>query len=312
MLERLRPRSAYDVIALLALFVAVGTGGAYAANTIRSEDIVDGEVKNADIGANAMTSSKLANGSVQNSDLGPDAVTTSKIKAGNVGATDLAANAVTGAKVQAASRADITESSLGAVQADTLDGFDWTFFRRPARRRTNSELLDGLDSEDFLGATAKAADSDQLDGRDSKELRPVRRLVNERRQRLPGDRLHGRPTRHGRVPGRLPGGTLVERALPAGGRRDTFSGLVRHPQLSGRGCSGLGAGNFTIKLSTTTGWRTTRRSRSSPCRRLRARHRARARLLDLLRVRRLRGRTGRPRRARAPRGRDHRARRACS
>jgi hypothetical protein len=34
MFQRLRPRSAYDVIALLALFIAVATGGAYAANTI--------------------------------------------------------------------------------------------------------------------------------------------------------------------------------------------------------------------------------------------------------------------------------------
>ena len=67
--------------------------------TLLSQDIKNGEVKNADIGADAMTSSKLANGSVQNSDLGPDAITTSKIKAGNVGTTDVADDAILTGKI---------------------------------------------------------------------------------------------------------------------------------------------------------------------------------------------------------------------
>src|SRR3954468_14440588 len=165
MLGTWRPKrpSHSTVVSYLALFVAVGTGGAYAANTIGSSDVIDesllsqdlknGEVKNADIGADAMTSSKLANGSVQNSDLGPDAVTTSKIKAGNVGTTDLAAGAVTSAKVgdDSLTGDDVAESSLGPVpQADTLDGFDWTFFLAADGTAADSNLLDGRDSSDFL------------------------------------------------------------------------------------------------------------------------------------------------------------------
>ncbi|MGI8595226.1 MAG: hypothetical protein ACR2ML_12845 [Solirubrobacteraceae bacterium] len=38
--------------ATLALFVALG-GTAYAANTVRSKDIVDGQVKKADLAKNA-------------------------------------------------------------------------------------------------------------------------------------------------------------------------------------------------------------------------------------------------------------------
>ncbi len=45
-----------NVVAFLALFVAVGTGGAYAANTIGSADIIDGEVKSVDIGNRSPTS----------------------------------------------------------------------------------------------------------------------------------------------------------------------------------------------------------------------------------------------------------------
>lgn len=111
MLGRLRSRrpSHATVVAYLALFVALGGTSAYAANTIGSSDVIDesllsqdvknGEVKNADLGPDAVTSSKLANGSVQNSDLGTDSVTTSKIKAGNVGSSDVADNAILTSKI---------------------------------------------------------------------------------------------------------------------------------------------------------------------------------------------------------------------
>ena len=56
---KFRPRSAYDVMAALALFLVIAGGSAYAANTVFSTDIVDGQVKAQDIGAAAVTS-KLA------------------------------------------------------------------------------------------------------------------------------------------------------------------------------------------------------------------------------------------------------------
>jgi hypothetical protein len=46
-----------NVIALLALFVALG-GTAYAANTVRSSDIVDGQVKTPDLANGAVTGAK--------------------------------------------------------------------------------------------------------------------------------------------------------------------------------------------------------------------------------------------------------------
>ena len=54
MLRRLRPRSIYDVFAVLALVVAVGGTGAYAANTVFSSDIADGEVQSADVKDNSL------------------------------------------------------------------------------------------------------------------------------------------------------------------------------------------------------------------------------------------------------------------
>ncbi|HEX8103975.1 MAG TPA: hypothetical protein VF533_15260 [Solirubrobacteraceae bacterium] len=49
-----------NVCSFIALTVALGTGGAYAANTVFSADIVDGEVKTADLGASAVTAAKVA------------------------------------------------------------------------------------------------------------------------------------------------------------------------------------------------------------------------------------------------------------
>lgn len=77
MIRRLRPRSAYDVVGLLALFVALG-GTAYAAATIGSSDIKknavlskhikDGQVKKADLGANSVGSPKVIDGSLLRQD----------------------------------------------------------------------------------------------------------------------------------------------------------------------------------------------------------------------------------------------------
>jgi hypothetical protein len=55
MLSRLSNYFKQNVIAFLALFVALGGTGAYAANTIRSTDIVDGEVKSADVKDQSLT-----------------------------------------------------------------------------------------------------------------------------------------------------------------------------------------------------------------------------------------------------------------
>ena len=197
-----------------------------------------------------MTSSKLANGSVQNSDLGPDAVTTSKIKAGNVGATDLAANAVTGAKVadDTLTGDDVQESSLGKVnEADTLDGFDWTFFEQAGATAVNSELLDGSDSTDFLGATATAADSELLDGRDSKGFARLAGVVNGDGSVVQGTGFTVTHPSDGEYQVSFPNGTLGSICPPVV-TATVFAGIVRHPQLAGRACSGLGSGNFTIKM----------------------------------------------------------------
>ncbi len=54
-----------NVTSTLALIVALGGTGAYAANTIGSKDIRNGQVKHADVGRDAITSSKVKDGSLR-------------------------------------------------------------------------------------------------------------------------------------------------------------------------------------------------------------------------------------------------------
>ncbi len=95
MLHTLRSRITYaNVVATLALFVAVGTGGAYAANTVFSTDIVDGQVKSVDVGNNEIGSSDVKDNSLNTFDvhsfLGVDVVD------GTLASEDVANDSLTG------------------------------------------------------------------------------------------------------------------------------------------------------------------------------------------------------------------------
>lgn len=64
-MKRIFGRARYaNVTSTLALVVALGGTGAYAANTIGSKDIRNGQVKNADLASGAVTSGKVRNGTL--------------------------------------------------------------------------------------------------------------------------------------------------------------------------------------------------------------------------------------------------------
>ena len=117
MLDRLRSRrpSHTTVVAYLALFLAVGGGTAFAIvgnNQVKSESIIDGEVKTPDLGTNSVGSGKIKPEGVHNSDLANSSVGTGKVVDGSL------------------SGADIDEGSLSGVNATTLDSFDSSIFLR--------------------------------------------------------------------------------------------------------------------------------------------------------------------------------------
>jgi hypothetical protein len=154
MLAKLRPRSAYDVMAALALFVALSTGGAYAANTVFSTDIVDGEVKTPDLASGSVNGTKVVDNSLTGADVvGKPGTSTAAavngslttddiagqqanaanatpfidgtltqwdIKNGAIAGADIASNAISGAKVNnnSLNGTDIADNSLTGVDVD--------------------------------------------------------------------------------------------------------------------------------------------------------------------------------------------------
>jgi hypothetical protein len=89
-----------NVISSLALFLVLSGGVVYAANTISSTDIIDGEVKNPDLAVNAVASSNVfpstligadvATNTLTGSDIGPGAVASSEVADKSLGTTEFA------------------------------------------------------------------------------------------------------------------------------------------------------------------------------------------------------------------------------
>jgi hypothetical protein len=118
MLAKLRPRSAYDVMAALALFLVIAGGTAYAANTVFSADIVDGEVKVADLATGAVSTPKLKPAAVTTDKLAGGAVTTDKVRDNSLGGRDVLDNSLKGV--------DIDESTLSSIGGGGPAGGDLT------------------------------------------------------------------------------------------------------------------------------------------------------------------------------------------
>ena len=106
MLRKLRPRSIYDVMAAIGCFAALATGTAYAANTIGSADIIDGEVKSVDIG----------DGEVKSADVKDQSLTTFDVST-FLGA-DVVDDTLTGADIQESTLAKVPSSA----NSDSLGG----------------------------------------------------------------------------------------------------------------------------------------------------------------------------------------------
>jgi hypothetical protein len=83
-MRKLRRPSHSTIVAYLALFIALGAGGAYAADTIGSSDVIDesllsrdiknGQVRGGDIALDSIGSARVINGSLSGADIGPDSI----------------------------------------------------------------------------------------------------------------------------------------------------------------------------------------------------------------------------------------------
>jgi len=117
-----------NVMATIAVFLVLSGGTAVAltgSNTVFSDDIVNGEVKDDDIGSNAVRSGKIIDGGVQSVDILDGAVGSPDILDGAVGNNDVHKSAINSGKVQddSLTGADVAEPTLGQVPSALLGGF---------------------------------------------------------------------------------------------------------------------------------------------------------------------------------------------
>jgi hypothetical protein len=99
----------HNLVASIALFFALSGGVAWAthpggANTINSADIIDGQVKELDVGQGAIASNEVKNDSIVAGDVAPSSLTSARIADGSLTGTDVANNSIKGA--------DVDESTL--------------------------------------------------------------------------------------------------------------------------------------------------------------------------------------------------------
>ena len=117
-LKRLCPRSGYDVVAVLAMCAALGTGGAYAyGELITGADIVDESLTGADVKYDSLTADDVAQQTLTSDDIADGSVYGVDVAAGTLGGSRITDGSLTGA--------DVNESTLGKVptaqSADTAN-----------------------------------------------------------------------------------------------------------------------------------------------------------------------------------------------
>ena len=125
MSSRIRTHIRSNVIGYIALFLVVTGGTAQALqgqNTVFSDDIVNNEVKTADIDTRAVTSNRLAANSVKAGTVVNDSLTGLDIK--SIRGGEVADDSLTGADVASLTGADVTDGSLGGadVGGDSITG----------------------------------------------------------------------------------------------------------------------------------------------------------------------------------------------
>jgi hypothetical protein len=177
-LARIRGSLSYaNVVSSIALFLALSTGGAYAAQqwtganikngsltgadvknqSLTGVDIKDGKVAAADLAGGAVTGAKIAIGAVGTSQLADGAVGTSQLADGAVTGPKLAADAVGAAQVADGSLtgADVADNSIASADVAPLHGDvdiqdnTITTFDLAADSVDADEVLDfGLSNED--------------------------------------------------------------------------------------------------------------------------------------------------------------------
>jgi hypothetical protein len=149
------PRLTYaNVVATLALFLALTGGAVYAANKIGSKDIERGAVKAKHVKKDAIRAKHLKADSVAAAELAADAVGPDEVAASAIGSSEIADGAVGGAEVDEAGLGQVPS----AADADSVGGVKVTPFAQSQPFNSGvTETLMSVDGSKFTWQCAATA-----------------------------------------------------------------------------------------------------------------------------------------------------------
>jgi hypothetical protein len=122
MLGRVRAHFMRQPVAYLALFVALGGTGAYAADTIGSDDVINNSLLSEDVQNGTLGGVDLRENTIGSARIVDDSLVNQDIKNGTIGPSDIAANSLGGGRItdNSLKGADVDEGSLTGVK---ISGF---------------------------------------------------------------------------------------------------------------------------------------------------------------------------------------------
>jgi hypothetical protein len=156
-----------SIVGYIALFMVL-SGTAYAANTVFSADIVDGEVKSVDVADNGLTSVDVATNSLTGADVTDNSLSGTEVTDNSLSGTDVTNNSLTGTDVtdNSLTGTDVTNNSLtGAdVTNNSLSGADVTDNSLAGADVTNNSLTGADIAESTLSVRDMGCQSGKVLG----------------------------------------------------------------------------------------------------------------------------------------------------
>ena len=173
LLARLLQHLTYaNVVATIALFLALGTSGAYAVNewtgknikngTITSVDVKNGTISAADVKNGTLSGADIKDGTIAGEEMAPGAVTREKVAAAAVGSQEVENGTITGDDIKdgTISRTEVAPGAVGSqeVENGTITGDDIKDGTITSGNIKNGTLGD-IDIEDNSISTFDLADN---------------------------------------------------------------------------------------------------------------------------------------------------------
>jgi len=165
----LRHLSFSNVIAMLALFVALG-GAAYAGTKINGSSIKNGSIGGGKLKNETITANKLKKGTLSGAQIAPGSITSSSINESTLGTVPSAQNATTAGTATKATSATKATTAAKATTAETAKHAETADSAKRAETANSATHADSAGTATTADSAKTAGEAEKLGGRSAAEL----------------------------------------------------------------------------------------------------------------------------------------------